>query len=151
LAPSHFSLVTDFKNMPNSISSSRLSVLSSIILWSARILTCLILGIWLFFIVAHLVGDAGAPSRLLTFGDYAILTAMVASLLGLGLALKWVRFGAVLTLTAVAFEALLNWKVLLFPPGVIPITAGLFLASSFLTRSANPEVIESAAHEHSTA
>jgi len=144
--PSHFSVTTKLKNMSISTSSSQFPVLSLIILCSARILTCLILGIWLFFIVAHLFGDAGAPSRPLTIGDYAILTAMLVSLLGLGLALKWVRFGAALTLVAVAFEALLNWKVLLLPPGLIPITAGLFLASSFLSSSPSTTAIEPAAH-----
>jgi len=110
----------------------------------------MILGIWLFFIVAHLFGDAGAPSRPLTYGDYGILTAMVVSLIGLGLALKWVRFGAALTLVAVAFEALLNWKVLLLPPGLIPITAGLFVASSFLPRSPSTDVIGPAMRRESS-
>jgi hypothetical protein len=107
-------------------------ILRTIILWSARVLTCAILLFWLFFIAAHLLGEDGARSRALTVNDYTSLAAMVASLLGLALALKWDRFGAAVTLAAVAIGALVNWKVLLFPPVLIPIAAGLFLVKSLL-------------------
>jgi hypothetical protein len=124
--------------MPDSSSSTQLPILSTIILWSARILTGSILCFWLLFITAHLLGEAGTSSRALTLSDYTGLAAMVASLLCLGLALKWDRFGAVLMLTAVAIGALVNWKVLLFPPVLIPIAAGLFLIKSLLPGQSVP-------------
>jgi hypothetical protein len=105
---------------------------SPALLWGARILTIVILSFWGFFIVAHLFGDAGASSRALTPNDYGSLFAMVASLLGLGLSFKWERFGATITIIAVAIGAVLNWKVLLFPGTLIPIAAVLFLWHSYL-------------------
>jgi hypothetical protein len=108
---------------------------SAIILWIARILAVLILGFWGFMIIAHLVGDAGAPSRDLTLQDYAGISAMVGSLLGLGLSFKWERSGAMVSLTSIAIGATLNWKVLLFPGILIPIAAVLFLLHSYLRHS----------------
>lgn len=96
----------------------------------ARTLTVLILGVWGLFMIAHIFGDAGSPSRPLVAGDYAILSLLVASLFGLGIALKWERAGAILTLAAIAACAALNWRVLMFPSTLIPITAMLFLAAS---------------------
>jgi hypothetical protein len=40
--------------------------------WSARLLSALIVLFWGFFMVAHLVGDAGQASRPLTSNDYII-------------------------------------------------------------------------------
>jgi hypothetical protein len=108
---------------------------SAIILWIARILAVLILGFWGFMIIAHLVGDAGAPSRALNLQDYAGISAMFGSLLGLGLTFKWERMGAMVTLTAIAIGTTLNWRVLLFPGILIPINAVLFLLHSYLRHS----------------
>jgi hypothetical protein len=93
-----------------------------------------ILGFWGFFIVAHLVGDAGAPSRPLRFGDYLVVSTMGVSLLGLGLALRWEKLGAGLALTAAAISVLVSWKLLFFPPAFVP--ALLFLCHSQLAESA---------------
>jgi type III secretory pathway component EscS len=102
--------------------------------WSARILSALILLLWSFFIVAHLAGDEGRSSRPLTISDYTSLTAMVISLAGLGVAWKWERIGAVVTLSAVSIGAIANWKSLAFPISLIPLTACLFLLSGWMGR-----------------
>src|SRR5688572_8971742 len=96
------------------ITAGKLPIAATIILWSARIPTVTILGFWGFFIAAHLLGTAGAPSCPLTPTDYVSLVAMVASLLGLGLALKWPRPGSAITLAAVAVATFANWRVLMF-------------------------------------
>jgi hypothetical protein len=111
---------------------------SQVLLCIARILAVAILFVWGFFCVAHLLGDAGTADRALVPRDYGILVAMVSSLVGLGLALKWERLGAILTLAAVAVGAMLNWKVLLFPGILIPLAALLFLLHSHWRSSARP-------------
>ena len=96
--------------------------------WGARVVSAVILGFFGFFFFAHLVGDAGAPSRALVWQDYASLTLLVASVLGLGVAMKWERLGASITLLCVVAGALLNWRVLMFPATLIPIAAVLYLS-----------------------
>ena len=103
--------------------------LGKIIFWSARILSGLILLFWGFFIVAHLVGNEGRSSRPLVSGDYLILTTLIISLAGLAVAWKWEIVGALITLIAVAICAAVNWRVVIFPGTLIPITAILFLLS----------------------
>lgn len=90
-------------------------------------MTGAILSFWGYFMAAHLVGDAGVASRALTLRDYASLGLLVCSLLGLAVALRWERPGAIITLIAVALGALFNWRVLLFPGTLIPMAAVLFL------------------------
>src|SRR5262245_13096281 len=68
--------------------------------WSARILSGLILLCWGFFLAAHLVGDAGQPSRPLHAADYVIVATLVAALAGLAAAWRWELAGAVTTLLA---------------------------------------------------
>lgn len=104
------------------------------VLWSARLLTIAILCFWGFFIVAHLIGDAGASTRPLKFHDYASLGFMVASLVGLGLALKRERLGSTVALIAVLIGAVFNRRILLFPAALIPMAAVLFLIHSRLWR-----------------
>src|SRR5262245_53664778 len=87
---------------------------------SARILSALILSFWGFFIVAHLVGEEGRSSRPLVMSDYISLTAMVVSLAGLGVAWKWERIGAAMTLGAVLIGAIVNWRSLV-PGALIPL------------------------------
>jgi hypothetical protein len=111
---------------------------ASRLLWTARLLTVAILGFWGLFLVASLTGDAAASSRPLHAGDYVSLSLLVASLAGLGLALKWERAGATLTLIAVILGAIVNWRVLVFPGTLIPITAGLFLVHAALRRRRRP-------------
>ncbi|HEX5082599.1 MAG TPA: hypothetical protein VFY40_11175 [Blastocatellia bacterium] len=100
--------------------------------WSARILSALILLFWGFFIVAHLVDDEGRSSHSLTPSDYISLTAMLVSLAGLGVAWKWERIGAAVTLVAVSIGAIANWRSLYFPMSLIPLTACLFLLSGWI-------------------
>jgi hypothetical protein len=97
--------------------------------WAARGLTVSILLFWGFFLVAHLFGEEGRASRPLGWGDYVVLSSLVASLAGLALAWKWERAGALLALAAVAACASVNWKVLMFPGALIPVTAALHLLS----------------------
>jgi hypothetical protein len=111
-------------------------MIAGALLWSARALATVILGFWLFFIIAHLVGKEGDSVRPLQTGDYVSLAAMAASLVGLALALRWGRFGAIITLFAVAIGAVANCRTLLFPPVLIPIAATLFLGHWYLASNA---------------
>src|SRR5262245_24365725 len=78
--------------------------------WGARILSVLLLLFWGWFLLAHLFGQGGRPSRpRLVEADYAILTAVVVSLVGLAVAWRWERLGGTLSLAAVTAGALLNW------------------------------------------
>jgi hypothetical protein len=96
--------------------------------WGARVLSVLIVAFWGWFLIAHLLGDAGRPSRPLVWADYALLTAVVASLVGLVIAWKWERAGAALALVAVAGGAALNWRMLIAPGAPVLVTAALFVA-----------------------
>lgn len=100
--------------------------------WSARALTGLIVLFFGFFLIAHLLGDQGQSSRPLLWNDYIILTTLVIALVGLVLAWKWELAGPAITLIAILICAAVNWKVLVFPGAVIPITAVLYLLASFL-------------------
>lgn len=95
----------------------------------ARWLSVLILLFWGFFMIAHLLGDEGRPSRPLVWADYAALASLVSSLAGLALAWRWERAGAFVTLAAVAACAAVNWKILVSPGALIPAAAALFLLS----------------------
>ncbi len=63
--------------------------------WSARLLSGLILLFWGFFLVAHLLGEGGKPSRPLTIADYVIVASIVAALAGLAVAWRWELAGAI--------------------------------------------------------
>ena len=102
--------------------------------WGARLLGGLILLFWGSFMVAHLWGEEGGPSRPLTWGDYLMLGSLVTALAGLLLAWRWELAGACLTLAAVAVCAAVNWKVLTFPGFLIPLTAALYLAAWWMGR-----------------
>ena len=102
------------------------------ITWTARVLTCLLVLFFGFFLVAHLTGDAGRPTRPLNWSDYVILTTLVVSLAGLSLAWKWARLGATIALLAIVICAAVNWQVLIFPGTLIPLTALLHTLSWWL-------------------
>ncbi|HXQ68890.1 MAG TPA: hypothetical protein VN844_00255 [Pyrinomonadaceae bacterium] len=102
--------------------------------WTAHVLTCLIVLFFGFFLVAHLIGDEGRPSRPLHWSDYVILTTLVASLVGLLLAWKWERTGAAIALIAIMICAAVNWRVLIFPGTLIPLAALLYSLSWWLRR-----------------
>jgi len=103
--------------------------------WSARILSSLIVLFYGFFLVAHLVGDQGVASRPLVWSDYAILATLVISLLSLLLAWKWEFAGAAIALAAIMVCAVLNWRVLVFPGTLIPVSALLYLLSWWTRRT----------------
>jgi hypothetical protein len=100
--------------------------------WLARILTVLIILIWGFFVVAHLVGDEGRASRPLNTNDYILLGSMLVSLVGLAIAWKWELVGAVVTLAAFLVGAVVNWNLFASLFLLIPITAVLYLACWWL-------------------
>jgi hypothetical protein len=101
--------------------------------WSARTLSALILLFWGYFMVAHLVGDAGRASRPLVMGDYLLLTAMAVWLAGLAAAWKWELIGALTTLSAVLLGAVINWRTLV-PGSIIILASVLFLLSWWLNK-----------------
>jgi len=103
--------------------------------WSARVLSGLIVLCFSFFLVAHLIGDQGRASRPLAWSDYVILATLVLSLLGLLLAGKWEFAGAAIALVAILTCAVLNWRILLFPGVLIPVSALLYLLSWWTCRT----------------
>ena len=110
-----------------------------VIRWGARILSVLILIFWGIFLVADFlfsgfVRSHEASPRPLVASDYAIPALLVASLAGLALSWKWESAGAVVTLVAIVCCATMNWKVVLFPGTLIPITAILYLLSWWVRR-----------------
>ena len=102
--------------------------------WSARILSSLIVLFFGFFLVAHLIGDQDQASRPLAWGDYVILATLVVSLLSLLLAWKWEFAGAAIALVAILACAVLNWRILVFPGALIPVSALLYLLSWWTCR-----------------
>ena len=108
----------------------------SLVRWGARILSGLIVSFFGFFLVAHLIGDQGQASRPLVWEDYVILTTLVVSLVGLLLAWKWEFAGAAIALIAILACAVLNWRILVSPGALIPISAVLYLLSWRLYRTA---------------
>jgi hypothetical protein len=106
---------------------------ATVIRWGARILSVLILMFWGYFIVAHIFGDAGRPSRPLVWQDHATLTALIASLAGLAVAWKWELAGGAMTLLAVLVGAFVNPGVLAGPYTLIPITAVMHLSSWWMS------------------
>ncbi len=111
------------------------SSLPTILRWGARVLGGVIVLFWGFFLLAHLFGDAGSPSRPLVWTDYLSLGAIIVAVIGLAVAWKWELLGAVISLIAFGVVAAVNWRVAIFPGTLIPITALLFLASWWLHRS----------------
>ena len=103
--------------------------------WTARILSGLIVLFFGFFLVAHLIGDQGQASRPLAWSDYVILATLVVSLLSLLLAWKWEFAGAATALVAILACAVLNWRILVFPGALIPVSASLYLLSRYFNRS----------------
>lgn len=102
--------------------------------WTARILTGLVVLFFGFFLLAHLIGDEGRPSRPVYWSDYVILATLAASLVGLLLAWKWEKLGAAIALMAIVICAAVNWKVLIFPGTLIPLTALLYSVSWWMRR-----------------
>jgi len=110
------------------------SAAAPLVRWGARLLSAAILLFWGWFLIAHLFGEEARPSRPLAWEDSAILTALVASLVGLAVAWKWELLGGALTLAAVSICAFFNWGVLAFPGTLIPVAAVMFVASWWLGR-----------------
>jgi hypothetical protein len=73
--------------------------------WTARVLSGLIVLFFGFFLIAHLIGDQGRPSRPLVWNDYLILTTLVLALVGLLLSWKREFVGAAVTLIAITICA----------------------------------------------
>lgn len=107
----------------------------SLVRWGARILSGLIVLFFGFFLVAHLIGEQGQASRPLVWADYVILATLVLSLAGLLLAWKWEFAGAAIALIAILVCAVVNWRILVSPGALIPITAVLYLLSWRLYRA----------------
>lgn len=116
--------------MQNMFSSSAI-----ILRWAARLLSAVIVLFWGFFLLADLFGDAARSTRQFIWADYLILGGIIAAVIGLALAWKWELFGAAFTLIAFGVVAVINWRVVIFPGTLIPITAVLFLASWWTHRS----------------
>ena len=105
--------------------------------WGARILSGLIVLFFGFFLVAHLMGDQGQATRPLVRGDYIILATLIVSLVGLLVAWKWEFAGAAIALIAILACAVVNWRILVSPGALIPITSVLYLLSWRLCRAAS--------------
>lgn len=107
--------------------------------WTARSFSLLILVFWGFFIVAHLIGDAGQSSRPLVARDAAQIAAMLFGLAGLALAWRYELAGAVVTLASAAVAACLNPRAVT-GLAVLPLVAALlFLVAWRIGRAASPQ------------
>lgn len=111
------------------------SSLPTILRWSARVLSGMIVLFWGFFLLAHLFGGAGSPSRPLVWEDYLSLGALIVAVIGLAFGWKWELAGATISLMAFGTVAAVNWRIVMFPGTLIPITALLFLLSWWAHRS----------------
>jgi hypothetical protein len=103
--------------------------------WSARVISSLIVLFFGFFLVAHLVGDQERASRPLVWSDYVILTTLIVSLVGLLLSWRWEFAGGAIALIAILVCATLNWRTLVSPGVLIPISAVLYLLSWWIGRA----------------
>jgi len=101
--------------------------------WAARGLSALLLLFWGFFLVAHLFGGEGQPSRALTSRDRILFGMMLLWLFGLALAWKWELAGALLTLAAFAVAAGINPRVASGLSLLPPLAALAFLLSWWLS------------------
>lgn len=109
----------------------------ALVRWGARILSGLIVLFFGFFLVAHSIGDQGQASRPLVWGDYLILATLVVSLAGLLLAWKWEFAGAAIALIAILVCAVMNWRIMVSPGVLIPISSLLYLLSWRLCRASS--------------
>ena len=101
--------------------------------WGARLLSAGILLFWGWFLIAHLFGEEGPPSRPRVWQDYAGLTAMVVALVGLALAWKWEVLGGLMTLVGFVILAVVSDLGIPASPFILwPITAMMFLTSAWL-------------------
>ena len=103
--------------------------------WSARVLSVLVVLCFGFFLVAHLIGDQDHGSRPLASNDYVILVTLIVSLVGLLLAWNWEFAGAAIALIAISVCAVANWRILVSPGALIPISALLYLSSWWICRA----------------
>jgi hypothetical protein len=101
--------------------------------WGARLLSTGILLFWGWFLIAHLFGEEGPPSRPRVWQDSVGLTALVAALVGLALAWKWELLGGLMALVAYMILGVVNWRALGGPYILWPITAVMFLTSAWLS------------------
>lgn len=107
--------------------------------WTARSLSVLILLVWGFFILAHLLGEAGRPSRPLAAGDAVLITTMLLGLAGLALAWRHELAGAVVTFASAAVAACLNPRAVT-GLAVLPLVAALlFLIAWRIGRASSPQ------------
>lgn len=105
-------------------------------LWIARILSLAIILFWGYFTIAHIIGSSEPQPQLAT-SDYFALTFLAATILGLAIAWKWQLAGACISLVSFTLLAIINWKVLLFPSTLIPVTGLLFLIHWYLINQKN--------------
>jgi hypothetical protein len=111
--------------------------------WLARIFSSMIFLFWGFLIIGHLVGEQGQSSHPLTSQDYLILASLIVALVGLAIAWRWELVGASISILGLVVCAFFNWKVVLFPGTLIPLTAVLFLSSSLLLSYSRNGLIQS--------
>ena len=121
--------------------SKKLLKSASIARWAARVLSAAILLFWGYFLVAHLVGTGGRSSQPLGWRDWFLLVSLIASLMGLAVAWKQELLGSTVALVAAAICAAVNWKVLVFPGILIPITALLFMISWWQRKVDHGEIV----------
>ena len=100
--------------------------------WGARLLSAGILLFWGWFLIAHLFSAEGLLTRPHVWQDPAALTALVAGLVGFALAWKWEVLGGVMALVAYVILGVVNWRALGGPYILWPITAMMFLTSTWL-------------------
>lgn len=106
--------------------------------WLARILSALILVFWSWFILGHILGDAGRPTGPSVTSDHLGLAAMGVALVGLAVAWKWEVTGPVMALVGYGVLGIANENALGGLYVLWPVAAVLFLSSWWMHRSAHP-------------
>jgi hypothetical protein len=106
--------------------------------WVARSISLVVLAIWGFFIIAHLIsgltGGGEEPSRALRPDDYIGLVAMGGWLVGLMLGWRSESVGGTIVILTFVISAAINPNVLSIPFLLIPTAGILFLVSWWVRR-----------------
>ncbi len=114
------------------------SLLLTIVRWTARVLSVLIIMTMLFFFIGEGVsGDTSPNARPLNGTDIIQLVLAGIELVGLALAWKWEARGGAVTFVAFVCKGIVNPRTIGTPLLLIPFTAILFLLSWWMSRKSH--------------
>lgn len=113
-------------------------LLLTVIRWTARVLSVLIIMTMLFFFIGEGVsGDTSPNARPLNSTDIIQLVLAGIELVGLALAWRWEARGGSITLVAFVCKGIVNPRTIGTPLLLIPFAAILFLLSWWMSRNSH--------------